>query len=321
MSFGGFGGFVGFFVNLGLGIATAPLSGKPDSEFERNRRLLLRFEEQAQEGIIPSRFFPPIGSTGGGEREESQALQAQQQAAQDAFDDERQRLALLTLPDLLPAPVAVPAPPPAAPVIPPSPAPAPVPVPDPGPAQEPPEGDGTEPLPPPPDPGLTLEELLRMAFSFGDIGQIFSDIGGVVQAGRDLGNIINPSTSTVPVPVQAGFAPAIIAGGRVLGGAAAGAGVMSLFGGGGNGVTALQQISQNSVKRVSRRQVITAAKVCGLDMAATTFRSDVRLICEVVSKGMPRRGRGISSRDLSRCRSTIRKMTSFKKQLTQLRAR
>lgn len=151
-----------------------------------------------------------------------------------------------------------------------------------------------------------------VAFSINDLTSVLTDIGGLVGSARNLTTVIGTPTQTSPV-AQASFLP------QVAGSAAgtlAASGLMSFFGGG-NG-TALQRIASDFGKRVSRRQVITAARVCGLDAAANTFNTDVRNVCEVVSRGMPRRGRGISARDLRRTRSTLRKINTMRKSMSAL---
>jgi len=225
-------------------------------------------------------------------------LNAQEQAAQEEQDralEELLRLQLLARPAAQltrePVPVVV-APPPPAPLVVPETAPQPT----------------REPVP------VVIEEEEPVAFSINDLTGFLGDLGGLISSGSDIVNVINPSAA--PSVATAGLLPQVIGAGV---GAVGGSIVTSLFGNGnGNGVTPLQQISANFGKRVSRKQVITAAKVCGLDQAAQTFRSDVRLICEVVSKGMPRRGRGISSADLRRTRSTIRKISTMQRSLKPL---
>lgn len=151
-----------------------------------------------------------------------------------------------------------------------------------------------------------------MANLFGDITGALGEFSSI------LGNVSN----IMGRPAQAqGFIAGPIARG-VLGGAA-GAGIFEGasnllgFGGNGNGgPTALQRIKSDAGRNVTRRQVIAMARNCGLDIAASTLNTSVTNVCEVVSKGMPRRSRGISSRDMTRTRSTLSKLNTMQRSLS-----
>ncbi len=80
----------------------------------------------------------------------------------------------------------------------------------------------------------------------------------------------------------------------------------------------LQRAKENTGRRVTRREIIQAAKVCGIETAAATFGLSVTDVCQVVAMGAPRRRRGISAADLRRTRSTIRKVSTIRKDLAAL---
>ena len=163
-----------------------------------------------------------------------------------------------------------------------------------------------------------LEEfarLLGMANGFGDIGNILGELSGLV---GNVGNAFGRPAQAFPMAFSA-LPPAVRAIGGAVGGGVVGAGVAGLLGGGGGGApTALQRIKADSGRNVTRKTVIRMARTCGLEMTAQILNTDVTLICEVVSKGMPRRGRGISSRDMSRTRSTLGKLNSMQRSLSGL---
>jgi len=140
-----------------------------------------------------------------------------------------------------------------------------------------------------------------------------SGVGNVLSAGADIGRVLRGPGAVAPAPFVAGAIPSIA---RTVGAGAAGGFVGSLFGNG-NG-TPLQRARDSRGRRPSRKQVVTAARVCGLDVAADTYGLSIRDLCEIVSKGLPRRSRGISSSDLRRTRSTLRKMQTARKSLRSL---
>ena len=165
-----------------------------------------------------------------------------------------------------------------------------------------------------PDTGDTtdLERILAMAFGFSDITGALGELSGLVSG---VSGLLGRSTQAAPVGFAAG--PAVRAIGGAVGGGMIGGAVTSFFGGNGNG-TALQRIKADAGRGVSRAQVIRMARVCGLDVTASTLNTSVSNVCEVVSKGMPRRGRGISARDMSRTRSTLGKLNTMQRSLSSL---
>lgn len=159
-----------------------------------------------------------------------------------------------------------------------------------------------------------IERILTMADGFANITGALGELSGLV---GNVGSLLGRGTQGAPV-IQAGFVgPAVRAIGGVVGGGAVGAGLTALLGGNGNG-TALQRIKADAGRSVTRAQVIRMARVCGLDVTAQTLNTSVENVCEVVSKGMPRRGRGISSRDMSRTRSTLSKLNTMQRSLSSL---
>ena len=162
-----------------------------------------------------------------------------------------------------------------------------------------------------------LEEfarLLGMANGFGDIGNILGELSGLV---GNVGGVFGRQAQAFPMAFSA-LPPAVRAIGGAVGGGVVGAGITGLLGGNGGAPTPLQRIKADSGRNVSRKTVIRMARTCGLEMTAQILSTDVTLICEVVSKGMPRRGRGISSRDMSRTRSTLGKLNSMQRSLSGL---
>ena len=199
--------------------------------------------------------------------------------------------------------------------------PVPIPVSVPGPVTPPsPTPPGSPETPPRPvqTPARSqLEEFARlfgMANGFGDIGNILGELSGLV---GNVGNAFGRPAQAFPMAFSA-LPPAVRAIGGAVGGGVVGAGITGFLGGNGGNGTALQRIKADSQRNVTRRTVIRMARTCGLEMTAQILNTDVTLICEVVSKGMPRRGRGISSRDMSRTRSTLGKLNSMQRSLTGL---
>ncbi len=176
---------------------------------------------------------------------------------------------------------------------------------------------GPIPLPPAvvgqPDVTVKTEEEPKVANGF-ELIPFLSGVANVFGAASELGSVIRGPVSA-PAPVQvAGIAPIISSGV----GAVAGTAVAGFLGfGNGNG-TPLSRARDSSGRRVTRRQVITAARVCGIETAAQSFGLSVTELCTIVSKGMPRRSRGISSSDMRRTRSTLRKMATMRKTLKPL---
>ncbi len=171
------------------------------------------------------------------------------------------------------------------------------------------------PLPPPvepPDVTVETKEEPKVANGF-ELIPFLSGVANVFGAASELGSVIRGPVAA-PSPATAGIVPQVISSGV---GAMAGSAVSGFLFGNGNG-TPLSRARDASGRRPTRRQVITAARVCGLEVAAQSFGLSVTDICTIVSKGMPRRSRGISSADMRRTRSTLRKMATMRKTLKPL---
>lgn len=151
----------------------------------------------------------------------------------------------------------------------------------------------------------------------GAVGAAFGGNGNGRAPGRALPAPVAISTSVVPqAPAQRQLVslagPAISRG---LGALGVGAGVMSLFNGDKKNRLSLILASarENTGGSVTRNNVIDAAKVCGIDTAASTFGISTNDVCFVVIKGRTRRRRGISAADIRRTRRVI----NFNKKLTK----
>jgi len=185
----------------------------------------------------------------------------------------------------------------------------------------------------------------------GAVGGFFGGPAGA-QAGLALGagvsSALEPDAvaaatigrATQPGPVSATFLPAVRPGfqgggifpsstgptalagglGRFLG---RGGTALQLFGNGnGNGANVIATILAKARAAtggpVTRNKIIDAAKVCGLETAASTFGLDVREICMVVVKGRTRRRRGVSAADIRRTKRTINFASKVRKDLKAL---
>ena len=162
-----------------------------------------------------------------------------------------------------------------------------------------------------------LDEFARlyaMAFGFGNIADALGDFAGIVSNVRGI-----MGGGTQMVPTQFSALPPVVRGiGGAVGGGVVGAGVASLFAGGNGEPTALQRIKADAGRNITRRQIIAMARTCGLDQTASMLNTSMENVCELVSKGMPRRGRGISSRDMTRTRSTLNKLNTMQRSLSSL---
>ena len=154
-----------------------------------------------------------------------------------------------------------------------------------------------------------------MANGFSGLTDVLSGLSGVLSGVRNVATVIRGPTAAAPAPVLTA-GPALPA---IVGGSAAGTAVGTLAGRflGGNG-TPLQRARDATGRRVTRKQIIMAARHCGMEIAADTFGISVTDVCQVVAKGMPRRSRGISATDMRRTRSTLRKMNTMRKSLRPL---
>ena len=133
----------------------------------------------------------------------------------------------------------------------------------------------------------------------------------VGQTAQALGGLFGGARASAPAPMM------LTGAGVVRGAASVASGANFLGFGGGNG-TPLQRARDATGRGVSRKQIILAARHCGLEVASETFGISVTDVCMVVAKGMPRRSRGISSTDMRRTRSTLTKMNTMTKSLRGL---
>lgn len=162
-----------------------------------------------------------------------------------------------------------------------------------------------------------------MAFSF--LEKILSVIPSILAPGP-VGNIATAGLTTFfgggPRPTGA-TGTSIVSLGGAVGPQFLGAKMPGLVGGAvGLGVSLLSEIlfraKESTGRRVTKREIIQAAKVCGIELAAQSFGLSEIDICRVIAAGAPRRRRGISAADMRRTRSTIRKVNTIRKDLKQL---
>jgi len=158
----------------------------------------------------------------------------------------------------------------------------------------------------------------------GILGSLIGSVGGAFTRPPSRALPSSPAPAVVPFPGSSFFDFSQAAAGRMplprlpLP-------LPLLNGGFGNGQrTRLQLIldaaSSAAGKRVTSKDVVNAAKVCGLETAASSFGVSVEDICFVVVHGMRRRRRrGISAADLRRTRSTIRKISNMRRDLKKLK--
>jgi len=161
-------------------------------------------------------------------------------------------------------------------------------------------------------------------------------LGGPLGVGAAVGAQIGEALAPTPRAIQpfVGTQAGPQAGGPFMPLAVGGAGlgglgtipragqIMRRFGGemavlGGTALI-LSQARENTGRRVTAKQIIEAARVCGLQVAADTFGLDVTQVCELIVTRRRRRARGISAADLRRTRSTIRKVANIRKELKAL---
>lgn len=116
-------------------------------------------------------------------------------------------------------------------------------------------------------------------------------------------------------PVQQAAVPAIV--GRALTGAGVIGGVMSLFGNGDN-VSEILKAARSNVRGATKNKIITAAKACGIELAAQTFGLSTSQVCQVIVAGRSRRRRGVSAADVRRTKRTIRFVNSLRKELKKV---
>ena len=174
----------------------------------------------------------------------------------------------------------------------------------------PPHAERDEPVPPEPTsppivvppPGEQPQEDTTVAFGV-DLSTILLE--GVRQAPAIIGAL---RTQTAPVMFEGG-------------GALPQATEQQLAGTGLTIGEILRAASAACGRRITRRDVIMAAKHCGLDQASRSMCMPINHVCQIVARGMPRRRRGISAADIRRTRSTIRKVNTIRKSLAPLARR
>lgn len=178
------------------------------------------------------------------------------------------------------------------------------------------------PLPPLPtpvpveEPPAATEEEEEMANGF-ELIPFLSGVSNVLGSAAGLANVIRPPPAAAPASFSA-IPPAVRSiGGGVLGGAAGGA-VSGFLGGGGGGSTPLSRARTQDGRRVSRKMVFAAVRACGIELTAQSFGLSELEVCSIVSRGMPRRSRGISAADMRRTRSTISKISNMQRSLKPL---
>jgi len=139
----------------------------------------------------------------------------------------------------------------------------------------------------------------------GPVGAI---IGGGITAGFGP-STVQPGSSVGPTVSPAAL-PAIVTGGRAaVALAMTAAGVIAEL---------LLRATNNTGRRVTKRQVIDSVRVCGLETTAGMFGLSVAEVCQIVISKRRRRARGISAADLRRTRSTIRKVHNISHDLRAL---
>ena len=173
-----------------------------------------------------------------------------------------------------------------------------------------------------PAPQLTREPVPveteddEMANGF-ELIPFLSGVSNVLGSATGLANVLRPPPIASPASFSAVPQIARTIGGAVLGGAAGGAVTGFLGGGGGNG-TPLSRARTQDGRRVTRKMVFAGVRGCGIELTASAFGLSELEVCSIVSKGMPRRGRGISAADLRRTRSTISKISNMQRSLKPL---
>lgn len=108
----------------------------------------------------------------------------------------------------------------------------------------------------------------------------------------------SPFVNGIRSPVQKAQVPAIV--GRALTGAGVVGGVMSLFGGNGDNVSEILRQARDNVRGATKNKIITAAKACGIELAAQTFGLSTSQVCQIIVAGRSRRRRGVSAADVRR---------------------
>ena len=283
--FEGFSGFgpIGALVGFGIDQAQDAENRQPRAGPVRRAEFeLLRVRGESSEGLTDRQQLANIAQA------ERELFQAQEQ--------QRNRLALRPAAQLTREPVPLP---PLAP-----------------------EPGAGQPVVARPAPQLTREpvpvesEEDEMANGF-ELIPFLSGVSNVLGSAAGLANVLRPPPIASPASFSA--MPPIVRsiGGGVLGGAAGGAVGGFLGGGGGNG-TPLSRARTQDGRRVTRKMVFAGVRGCGIALTSQSFGLSELEVCSIVSKGMPRRGRGISAADMRRTRSTISKISNMQRALKPL---
>ena len=157
-----------------------------------------------------------------------------------------------------------------------------------------------------------LEKIISVIPSLvipGSVGTAIS--GGLAQAfGAPSASPITPAGGIIPASIAAGPMAALARLPPMAGALATG----------GLGILAeiLARAKSNTGRRVTKREIIQAAKSCGIELTAQSMGISEIDVCRVIAAGAPRRRRGISAADMRRTRSTIRKVNTIRKDLKQL---
>lgn len=142
-----------------------------------------------------------------------------------------------------------------------------------------------------------------------------SDIGGFIQEAYDF---LTPAFGSSTLPVASSIAPiigeAIPAIGAGIAVASTAGSVMSLFSGGPRSTQEILADARSSRRGATKKKIVSAARHCGIPMAADMFGLDESDVCQLVITPTRRR-RGISQSDIRRTRSTIRKVEGIRKSL------
>lgn len=156
-------------------------------------------------------------------------------------------------------------------------------------------------------------------FTGGPAGAVIGGVSGFFSNGNGNGTATVPTTPIAGAGFQGIIKPK--PGGPTV---MAGTGITLAPGPGSGqiasslGATALQVIQQATGRRIPAVRILEVARVCGLEQAARMLNVDVTVICRVVLERRRRRARGISAADLRRTSSTIRKINTMSRRLSEL---
>lgn len=152
--------------------------------------------------------------------------------------------------------------------------------------------------------GFSIGSLLKSIAGPVIGGLLGGPVGALIGGGITAG-FARPPRPSIPgptvIPAAASRVPLAL-----LGRAAGAGGVIA-------SILALSR--ENTGRPASAKKIREAARVCGIDVAASTFGISVQDVCTIIVSRRTRRGRGISAADLRRTRSTIRKITTMQHSL------